>query len=300
MLQLIDGLLKSVAIKRLIKWGLIINLILFTAVSNADNGIKNESLTNYAKTLDDIESSLKRNRYVEDDIPKATKQVAPIKLAASQCINDQTTIVEKLKADLELLGKSSKSEPANVRQKRSELNKEIINAEVLLASCQLFVLRSEEILKALSAEKENLLSARLFAKSPNIQVLIVENWNKPSLWLKATQSFLLNNTGISLLSISNLVTILAVIFLSLITGLIVRKQLCRYISEKMMHDSFSNHFARSFLAVSAFYAPHLLVSLAAATFFYIMTSTVTPVPFISVIAYGLPIYFSLIAIVEIF
>ena len=300
MLNLIDFLLKGIFIKQLLKFCFLINLVLFAAVSNADNGINTESLTNYAKTLDLIEGSLKRSGYVEDDIPKATKQVAPIKLAASQCINDQTTNIEKLKADLEFLGKTTKSEPTNVRQKRSELNTSITNAEKLLASCQVFVLRSEEILKKLSAEQQKLLSARLFAKSADIHTLIVENWNKPSLWLKATESFLLNNTGVSLLSTSNIVTILLIIFLSLIISLIIRKQLCRYISKKMMHDSFSNHIARSFLAVSAFYAPHLLISLSTATFFYTITSSISPVPFISVIAYGLPIYFSLVAIIEVF
>ena len=70
-------------------------------VSNTDNRIDDESLINYAKTLDVIKSSLKRGRYIEDDISKATKQVASTKLVVSQCIDNENANVEKLKLDLD-------------------------------------------------------------------------------------------------------------------------------------------------------------------------------------------------------
>jgi len=300
MLNLFNFSLNRSIVMQLVNLAIFTVLIIFPPVSNADTETSNKSLKNYAKTLDSIENNLKRKRYDEDEIPNAIKQVAPIKSSASQCIVDEGENVEKLKVDLDSLGKSTKIEPANVRQKRFELNDEILKVEKLLASCRVFVLRSEEILEKLSAEQQKLLSARLFAKSADIKYLILENWNKPSLWLKATQLFLLNNTGIALLSATNILGLLLIILFSLVVSLIVRKQICGYISKKMMHDTFSNHFARSFLAVTAFYAPHLFISLSAAIFCYIITSTVSPVPFISVISYGLPIYFSLIAIIEIF
>lgn len=92
-----------------------------------------ESFQNYATTLDAIENNLKRNRYSEAEIPDATKQVTQIKSAVSQCIVDESANVEKLKLDLGSLGKPTKIEPADVRQKCSELNNEIIKAEKLLA-----------------------------------------------------------------------------------------------------------------------------------------------------------------------
>jgi len=283
-----------------INLALFVVLVFFAPASYADNGLNQESLQNYAKTLDTIENNLKRNRYSEGEIPKITKQVAPIKSAASQCIVDESLNVEKLKVDLDSLGKSAKVEPVDVRKKRFELNNEIVRVEKSLASCRVFVLMSEEILKNLSAEQQKLLSVRLFAKSADIKALIIESWNKPTLWLKAIKSFLSNNTGVELLSTTNILVLFFIVLLSLTVSLITRKQICKHISKKMMHDTFSNYFARSFLAVSAFYTPHIFISLSAAIFFYTITSTVSPVPFVSVIVYGLPIYFSLVAIVEIF
>ena len=47
----------------------------FAPVSNTDNGISNEVLTNFTKTLDIIENSLKRSCYVKDVIPPKGKKL---------------------------------------------------------------------------------------------------------------------------------------------------------------------------------------------------------------------------------
>jgi len=268
--------------------------------SPAANALNSESLQIYSANLDKVDKTLKRHRFNEKQIPDAIKDVTKIKLEVTECISNESSKIESLKKDLDSLGKPLKTEPANVKKKRAELETEISNTEKLLASCRVFLLRTEEILKNLTVEQQTLLSERLFAKSENIKQLILINWNKPSLWLKSTQQFLLNDTGLALLSFANIMVLVLIVLLSLITGLVIRKQICSHIKKKMMHDTFSNHFSRSLLAVTAFYAPHLLISLTAALFCYVLTSKVTPVPFISVIAYGLPIYFSLVAIVEIF
>lgn len=283
----------------IIQFTLLVFLIVPSS-SYAENGIDKQLIQNQTATLDGIEKKLKKKRYSENEIPDSIKEVTSIKSAATQCIAQKSVVLEKYKADLETLGKLSKSEPISVKQKRSELNSEIANTEEILASCRVVILRSDEILKNLTAQQQKLLSARLFAKSADIKYLIIENWNKPSLWLKSIRLFLLNNTGISLLSANDFIVLIIIILFSLMLSLIIQKQICGYISKKMMHDTFSNHFARSLLSVLGFYAPHLFISISVAVYFYIITSTVSPVPFISVIAYGVPIYFLLSTIVEIF
>jgi small-conductance mechanosensitive channel len=284
----------------------VLNLILFivfvcfTPHASAENGVSLKSVQTYTATLDKIEYNLKRSRYDEGEIPEAIKKITQIKSASTQCITAKSVQIEKFKADLESIGKPSKTEPAAVKHKRGELNKVIVDTEKLLASCQVFILRSDEVLKTLSVEQQKLLSARLFAKSPNIKYLVIENWNKPSLWLKSTQLFLLHSTGIELLSTTDIILLLFIILLSFIVGRFIRNKIVRFISTKIMPDTFSNKFYRSLLAVSGFYAPHLLMSLSAATFCYVMTATVSPVPFISVVAYGLPLYFVFMSVVEIF
>jgi small-conductance mechanosensitive channel len=291
----------TVIFRMKVAWLLFVIFILaLLFFSSAANALNTELLQNYSNDLDKIEKTLKRHRFNEKRIPDATKEVTKIKLEVTQCISDENSKVERLKKDLDSLGKPLKTEPVDVKQKRYELETEISNTEKLLASCRVFLLRTEETLKKLTEEQQNLLSERLFAKSENIKQLVLVNWNKPSLWLKSTQHFILNDTGLALLSSANIMVLVLIVLLSLAVGLIVRKQIDSHIKKKMMHDTFSNHFSRSFLAVTAFYTPHLLISLTTALFCYLLTSKVTPVPFISVIAYGLPIYFSLVSIVEIF
>lgn len=275
-------------------------LLLITSVANAENGLSQQSVQNYTTILDKTENYLKRHRYDEAKIPDATKQVSQIKSEATQCIATETANLAKTKADLDSLGEPSRVEPTDVKQKRAELNNIIQNSEKLLASCRVFILRSDEILQNLSAEQQKLLSLRLFARGPNFKHLVLKNWNKPSVWIKSIQFFLLNNTGVELLSVADLIGLLAVTLIVLLGGLIVRRQIYISLVKRMVQDTFSGHFSRALLAVSCFYLPHLLVSLSFAVYCYVLTVDVSPVPFISVVAYGLPIYFSLIALVEIF
>lgn len=285
---------------RTLKIGFIVGLVIFTTSANANSEISPESLKKHTNILDNIEINLKQHRLKENEIPDTIKQVTLIKSTATQCIASESLNIEKFKKNLESLGKPSKVELEDVKQKRSQLNKEIVNSEKLLVGCQVFILRGEEVLKNLLAEQQTLLSARLFAKGPNIKYLVLVNWDKPSLWLKSIHLFLLNDTGVSLLSAVDISFIFVLVLVMYLISFLIRKHSSEYIDKKMMDETFSEHFSRSFLAVSCFYLPHLLISLSLAIYCYTLTHNVSPVPFISVIAYGLPIYFSLMAIVEVF
>ena len=276
--------------------------MLFTiaAAANAENSLSQQTVQNYTTILDKTENYLKRHRYDEAKIPDVTKQVTQIKSDATQCIATETENLAKTKADLDSLGVASKVEPIDVKQKRAELKNEIQNTEKLLASCRVFILRSDEILQDLSAEQKKMLSERLFAKGGDFKHLVLKNWNKPSVWIKSIQLFLLNDTGVGLLSASDILGLIIIIFTVLFVSIVVRRHIYAYMDKIKVQDTFSERFSRSLLAVSCFYLPQLLVSASIAIYCYALTAKISPVPFISVVAYGLPIYFTLITVVEIF
>jgi len=286
--------------KRCLKSVLFIFLAVFMGIISAQEQYSEASMKTYSDMLDKIELNLKKYRYSEKNLTKIIKQVTPIKSDSSDCVVAENNNLEKLKKDLATLGEVVKTEALNVRKKRAELSNEILRTEKILASCQVIVLRSDEVLKKLSTSHQKLLAERLFAKGKNIKELIQVNWNKPALWFKSISSFLSNNTGMALLSNKDIFGILLISIITFILGRLIRKRICEHINKKMMHDTFSNHFSRSVLATTAFYVPYLLISFSIAIYCYVLTAKIMPVPFISVIAYGLPIYFSLIALVEIF
>ena len=283
-----------------LKTVLFISLIFFTLLTYAQDNFNEKTVSTYNETLEKIERSLKVKSYDENSLSEMIKQVSKLKSEASDCVSIENVNLEKLNVDLASLGALTKAESAAVKNKRKELNDNILKSEKLLANCRVFVLRSEEALTDLTVTQQKLLAARLFSQGPNIKKLIKESWSQSSLWLTGIHSFLLNNTGVALLSIKELLVLIVIIVIALFSGLFVRKKIIEYINKKMMHDTFANHFSRAFLSVFAHYSPHLLISLSNAIYCYSLTENISPIPFISVVAYGLPIYFALIALVEIF
>lgn len=284
----------------LLKALFLVFLVFNSAISPAQENSYETLVKSYSYTLDRIEHNLNAAVYDEKNLPETIRKVTTIKSEAIGCVNLESADLEKLKQDLSSLGKLSKAESGAVKEKRAELNSEILKVQKLVAGCRVILLQSEEVLNKLSSSQQGLLTARLFAQGANIISLIQVNWNKPSLWLSATHSFISNNTGFALLSAIDILFLSLTSIVALLIGLLIRKKINHLINKKTKTKTFSNHFYRAYLAVSAFYAPRLLTSLSLAVYFYVLTAKISPLPFISVIAYGLPIYFTLMALVEIF
>ena len=288
------------SLKQVLKFLILIPFIAYASSLYAQKSLSNEQLKTYSDTFDKIERNLKYQKYEEEDISALIKEVSSIKSESVDCANSENITFEKLKKDLASLGDVSKSEPVQVKKKRKELNDAIILAEKNSASCQVFVLRSDEALKNLSAAQQQLLADRLFAKGPSIKKLLQNNLNNPLLWLSATHAFLLNDSGTALFSIEDILILLVVIFAALFSGLFLHKKIVEKINKNNQYNTFSNQFLSALFSVSGFYLPHLFVSLSSAIFCFSITGDISPIPFISVVTYGLPVYFLMVILVEVF
>lgn len=142
------------------------------------------------------------------------------------------------------------------------------------------------------------MASQLLAHGPNIVTLIRDNWDKPLSWINATKDFIQNNSGLDILTTLHWVVLLISLMVSIGIGLLIRRHLCNLIQVKKWGDDYSSRFIRAIVATMAYYAPHLLGSMAAATLFYQTTKTLDPIPFISMVAIGLPPYFLFIAIIR--
>jgi len=276
-------------------------LIVFSGVPiYAQEEITDIAWKKYSGLLDTFERELKKDRLSENQLPELIKQVTSIKTVSVQCVTEQNLLLKKLKADLSTLGESVKTEPVEVKKKRLLLGKEITDNEKQLATCKVFVLRSEETLKQLSLVQQRLLAERLLAKDSTFIKLFQDNWNKPSLRWQSSSSFIVKNSGLNVFDLKS-VLVLALIFI--VTFFIARffaNYLSKRVNRNLPVDAFSFHFMRAVLSVFAQYLPYLLMSLAGATYCYVVTVNASPVPFISVVAYGVPVYLLLMIIIEVF
>ncbi|MDH5518275.1 MAG: mechanosensitive ion channel [Gammaproteobacteria bacterium] len=272
----------------------------FALTALAESGSSIDNSREYSKILDKIEYNLNRNRLNEENLPDAIKSVSPLKSESTDCVETQSKRLEQLKSDLSTLGEKTKNETSEVKKKRSELNNDIASTEKYLASCRVFILRSDEIMQRLSATQQELLAARLLAQGADIKTLLQENLNKPGVFFKSVSSFLTSNSGIELMTIPLIAGLTVLLSVAVFIGRSLRRKLIRRIKRKNTPDSLLKHITCSLLSVLAHYMPHFLFSFSAAAFFYIVTAKVSPLPFISVVFFGLPIYLGLVAAVEIF
>jgi len=274
--------------------------VLYVGWVGAETELSPEEITAFTHQLDGIEVSLKRGAPGNSEVREWLKQLPEIKHRAGDCATATEQNLDKIKSDLEALGPAVRGESTEVARERFLRDKESVAQEKLLANCRLLVLRSDEIQKTLTAHQQQQLAQKLLGRGPTLVDLLKENWQQPALWLNASKTFLVKHSGLDLLSGTDLATLAAVLLTALVTGSILRRQIARWLEGKKPEKNFSTRFTRALVSVYGHYLPHLLVTGGGALFFYYTIGEATPLPFVSVVAYGLPAYFLSVTWVQLF
>jgi len=281
-----------------IKLFFVLFLFFTTLVSAEENDSKTALLKTYSELLSKVDHDRKKDLFHEGNIAETINLLLPVKVEATHCVTKTTQSLEKIKADILILGDALQNESAEVKRKRRDLNAEAVKAEKQLSSCRVMILKSEEALKDLSAKRQDLMAVRLLAKSANIIQLLGENWNKSSVWIESTRTFLSDNSGLTSIETSDILVFSIIVITAFFISASFRRRMINWTNHHPKSDTLSSRFTRAFMSVAAYYMPHLLVSTSAAIFCYVMTSDVSPVPFLCVIAYGLPLFFVAFALIE--
>jgi potassium efflux system protein len=250
------------------------------------------------KSLTEVTKALKGRHITLDQLTDMSKKVTNIKGQATSCISELEPTVEKGQEIIQSLGEPSKTEDAAVKQKRTELNQQLGKVTKQLASCRVLQLRSEEILDKLQQKTNELLAHQLLARGPDVFSLLRDNWDQPQIWLAATTTFIQKNSGLDLLPLLHWVALSVVLLVSIGAGILLRRFLDKFIRRHQWQGNFSARFLCAFISTLAHYAPHLLGSTAAAVVFYFTTRDVPTVPFITIVALGLPPYFLFVMVIH--
>ena len=270
------------------------------AVTAEDTAEAQKLVKQLDSTIDKIERELKKDPTDTALLSDWTKQVNEVKVGAEQCDKDITVQLEKLELDINQLGKSLKGEPYDVTKKRNLLTEQKRELEKRLASCRLLVIRSDELLLAISKQQKDILARHLLARGPDLITLIKNNWQQPALWWHSSKAFIKSNSGLEQLSIIDMVLLALLILGGSAIGISIRRKSIHDLKQVTLQETFSSRFYHALTTNFAHYSPQLTASLFVAIYLFFTLGKLKPVPFINVLAYGLPVYLSLLVIIRSF
>ncbi len=255
--------------------------------------------------LDAIEHDLSRNRYNSSQLTIWTKRLQAVKQTAGECVSDNESNREKATKDLETLGAPVKSESPEVTQQRRSLEKSVQNYEKHIADCRLLGLRSDDISGRITTLQQQILAERLLARSPDLIALIKTNWQETGKWLETGRSALIRNLGLNLLDQRGLFELLALSLAAAFGGFWLRRRGITALHEarEAAHAPPASFSGRLSLAASVMflhYLPHLLVASGWALFAWRLLPDTGPPPLLAMLAFLLPVYFVVRAIIFVF
>ncbi len=264
---------------------------------NANEDAKVQALD---KRMDRLEPQIKRGSRSEDLLKRWAREVNEVKAGAAECVSTTDESLQGVSADIKSLGPPVKSEAADVTRKRRTLAAHQDALEKRLANCRLLLLRTDDAITSISQQQKELLAQRLLTRGPSFIALLKDNWQQPAAWLTSTKTFLLMNSGLSDVEAYQLGILGAILVVVGLFAYALRRRALAWVERRQWDRNFSSRFNRALVTTFGHYAPHLLLSGAAAVFFLAVTNDVSPVPFISVVAYGLPAYFLLVTLIHLF
>ncbi len=286
-----------------LKIALIVLLAMFFSTSSMSQAAENKNASSpedILKSLDQIERDLNKEAVKTETLEGHLKTLPKHKSWATQCQQTQEEALKDLQKNLTALGEQVKGEPKDVTDKRNSIKANQASSEKLLATCKLILLRSGESLDKINKFKQSQLAEKYFFKGPSFVKLAEDNWNNPGIWLTASRDFILKNSGLDKININQFTVLLVVLALTILLALFIRKSLSTWLQTQPIGDTRSALLGNALAQTSIRYAKYLLPSLAAAAYLYTITKDITPVPFISILAYGLPIVILCMSLIQLF
>ncbi len=284
----------------------VVSVLLCVVVLGVSRGASCQTLDSAAERkqlslqLDEVGTALRRDGLNEKSLTSLDNQADAIKSSSQECVAAGEQALKKLDEDIATLGKQANGEPSEVTAKRKSLLRDKQAFERSVADCRLLVLRSNDELDRITATRKKLLAAHLLSRGPNVVTVLKDNWSQASIWLGSTATYLLGHSGIEQLSDINVAALLVIAIVAFVLGRWSRRRMRAWAVERQWQETFSHQLGRAFIATFGCYMPYLLVTVAAAAFFFILTRPTPGVPFINVVTYGLPVYVLLLALIHVF
>ncbi len=245
-----------------------------------------------AADIDRIEQGLSRGANTEERLRVWNDEVLSIKFSSQECVAQAERDVAKLEQDLASLGAAPEVLTGEAALKRRALEQEKQGGEARLASCRLLLLRSDEAQRSIAGQHRSVLTERLSRRGANFISVLKTDLSQAPQWLGAGAAYFFSHTGVEALSIWAWAVLLAILLITARAGLRARRTLRAWAAPRAWDESFTDRFNHALILTCARFAPHLLMSAAAALFLYVLLGAVRPLPALAVLGYGFLLYFA--------
>ena len=251
--------------------------------------------------LTGMEKTLKRSRDISVESLKELQQsVTKIKSQSNECVNFNQDSIVKLDSDIEVLGNIIHPEGRDVTAKRKSLKKIKLRHEAQLASCQLLILRSNQLIESTQQKQKTLIASELLSRDKTLADHVRENIESPGKGLDVLVDFAISTAGLDVIA-QHRELLALIIAISLLGTLILRKLLRKAVlnSYRKSQRSFARKLLVALLTCSMHYMLALLLTFGFAVYFLYLGLLTNNFPFIALVSIGLFLYVLLTLILRV-
>ncbi len=251
-----------------------------------DNASDAESIT---RELDSIERKLKAGNRVAEELDPVLSVLNKFSTWGDNCNEEQEKKLAKAEERLTAVGEPIRGELPDVVKQRTKLKKDKLEIEKKLTACRVIIQRSVQMSSTVSALKKSIKAKELFAEGPGLMSLLADTIYNPEVWLDATKNFIADTSGMKHFSGMDTLIFTLLVGLAFAIGWYIRVRAVHAIEHAGVPENESESFTLSLLVLVRRYSIALLATGTAAAFFYSHGRDLDPVPFINIVAYGLPL-----------
>ena len=282
--------------------------ILFSVIIYLPSPYVHSSPENTNDWLQQATASIKKHEKLQKRFTNATvaietlnasiKEISQIKNKSQECITKTESLLSKTIQDLKSLGEATTKENPEVSKKRRDLVKENKDLDLKLATCNLLLIQSQDLIKSINQLQQEIIAQQLSARTPHIISVIQETLRSPIASWKVTINFIENQYRNKLLTAKQINLISAFIIFAFFIGLFFRKRwLSLPVSAQLPSDTLSN-FMRS-LRYTLIHAVPVLFPMVVMLLFLIIALPLNPLPLITKTSVVITSYISAIVFITV-
>ncbi|HFD79669.1 MAG TPA: mechanosensitive ion channel family protein [Gammaproteobacteria bacterium] len=256
------------------------------------------SSASITRELDRIEHELKSTTPTLEQLERFLGTLTRANSWSQNCATEQQQALKKEEQLLAAVGKPVPSEPADVTRQRRRLIEEKHHIEKQLAVCRVIEQRSQQLAATVSSIRKGLQSRLLLARGPNLLELLADTVSNPGVWLQATRQFITDTSGLADIDQADVVLFILATALAVALGTYIRIYAARRLEHSGEPTGPNARFFLALLMTVRRYAVALLATGTAAALLYLHGRNQAGVPFINILAYGLPLVVGLTALIN--
>ena len=227
------------------------------------------------------------------------RQLARLENNAESCADNAQRQINTLNEGLTKLGPESAGASTTAKRTRKALLDQKNSSEQRLTTCRAIGVNAQNLHNEVRQLTGLRLARALFTQGPDVVDVAHIALTQAASWSRAAATELLSRSGIDLLTPRIVVALAVVLVLAGGLGLRVRWRLRTWAQRWTHSEKARSAFGMAVIATGARYSLALLLSGALAAFFYRLTVDEKAIPFIAVIAFGLPAVLGLVMIIRV-